>query len=62
MHQGLYIDPAGGKALVAVYAKRWLDNLTRLKPSTLERYRGIVNTHILPVWGGWQLGKIARAM
>jgi integrase len=59
MHHGLYIDPAGGKALVAVYAKRWQDNLTHLKPSTLERYRGIVNTHIVPVWGGWQLGKIA---
>lgn len=44
MHQGLYIDPAGGKALVAVYAKRWLDNLTHLKPSTLERYRGIATS------------------
>jgi integrase len=61
MHQGLYIDPAGSKALVAVYAKRWLDNLTHLKPSTLERYKGIVNTHILPVWGGWQIGKITTS-
>jgi integrase len=59
LHQGLYIDPAAGKALVAVYAKRWLGNLTHLKPSTLERYKGIVNTHIIPVWGGWQLGRIA---
>ena len=45
MHQGLYIDPAGGKAFVAVHAKRWLDNLTHLKPSTLERYRHCEYSH-----------------
>jgi len=27
----------------------------------LERYRGIVHTHILPVWGGWQIGKITAS-
>ena len=58
MHRGSYIDPSGGKTVVATYAQRWVDNLTHLKPSTLERYRGIVHLHILPVWGGWQIGKI----
>ena len=47
MHRGSYIDPSGGKTLVATYAQRWRDNLTHLKPSTLERYKGIVHTHIL---------------
>jgi integrase len=61
MHSGHYVDPSGGKALVAAVAQRWCDNLTHLKPSTLERYRGIVNTHILPVWGGWPIGKITAS-
>jgi integrase len=58
MHQGRYIDPAGGKALVGTYAGLWLGNLTHLKPSTFERYKGIVNGHIVPAWGNWQLGRI----
>jgi integrase len=58
LHQGRYIDPSAGKALVAVWAQRWCDGLVHLKPSTLERYRGIVNTHILPVWCNWQIGRI----
>ena len=41
MHRGSYIDPSGAKTLVATYAQRWRDNLTHLKPSTLERYQGI---------------------
>jgi integrase len=61
MHSGHYIDPSGGKTLVSGWSQRWCDNLTHLKPSTLERYRGIVNLHILPVWGGWQIGKITTS-
>jgi integrase len=59
LHRGRYIDPSGGKAFVAACAKGWLENLTHLKPSTLERYKGIVNAHILPIWGNWQIGKVA---
>jgi site-specific recombinase XerC len=58
MHRGRYIDPADGRALVGAYAGLWLVNLTHLKPSTLERYKGIVNGHIVPDWGSWQLGRI----
>lgn len=39
MHTGHYIDPAGGKTLVSTHAQRWCDNLTHIKPSTLERTR-----------------------
>jgi integrase len=58
IHQGRYIDPSGAKTLVALYAQRWCDGLVHLKPSTLQRYRGIVKTHIVPVWGSWQIGRI----
>jgi integrase len=61
MHSGHYVDPSGGKTVVSGWAQRWCDNLTHLKPSTLERYRGIVHTHILPVWGGWQIGRITAS-
>ncbi len=58
IHQGRYIDPSAGKTLVAVCAQRWCDGLVHLKPSTLERYRGIVNRRIIPVWGDWQIARI----
>ena len=58
LHQGRYIDPSAGKTLVATCAERLCENLVHLKPSTLERYRGIVNTHIVPVWGSWQIARI----
>ena len=58
IHQGRYIDPSAGKTLVAVCAQHWCDGLVHLKPSTLERYRGIVNTRIVPVWGSWQIARI----
>ncbi len=58
IHQGRYIDPSAGKTLVAACAQRWCDGLVHLKPSTLERYRGIVKTHIVPMWGSWQIARV----
>ena len=62
MHRGSYIDPSGGKTLVATYAQRWRDNLTHLKPSTLERYKGIVHTHILRSGAAGKSARSPQAM
>lgn len=58
IHRGNYLDPVRGKITVSDYADIWAAGLTHLKESTSNRYRGILLTHIRPVWGSWQLTKI----
>lgn len=60
-HRGQYIDPAGAKVTVGMLAEAWSKGLTHLKPSTANRYRGIVRTYVMPKWGGWQLGRIGHS-
>ena len=59
LHRGAFVDPQRGKMTVSEYAPSWQQGLAHLKVSTRERYLGILLTHIIPVWGGWQLAKIA---
>src|SRR6188472_1720289 len=39
---GSYIDPAASRLTVGMWAQRWLEGQTHLKPSTRERYAGIL--------------------
>lgn len=48
---GSYIDPAASRLTVRMWAQRWLEGQTHLKPSTRERYAGILRDHIDPRWG-----------
>ena len=61
MHRGQYVDPAGGKVRVSVLAESWAAGLAHLKPSTAERYRGVVRHHIVPRWGTWRVSSIAHS-
>lgn len=61
MHRGQYVDPAGGKVYVATLADKWAKGLAHLKPSTAERYRSVVRSHILPRWGRWPVGSISHS-
>lgn len=61
MHRGMYIDPAAGKVTLDTLAETWVSGLAHLKPSTAERYRGIVRRHIVPRWGRWPLRSIAHS-
>jgi integrase len=58
---GLYVDPSKGKITVDDWAERWLAGQAHLKPSTHERYAGILREHVLPQWSGAQLVDITRA-
>ena len=58
---GTYIDPSRSKVTVGTWALQWLQSQTHLKPSTLARYRGIVDAHILPRWGGTPLAQMSHA-
>ena len=48
---GSYVDPALARLTVGEWAERWLDGQAHLKPSTRERYAGILREHIDPRWG-----------
>ncbi|WP_323098121.1 tyrosine-type recombinase/integrase [Intrasporangium sp. YIM S08009] len=61
LYRGTYIDPAAGKLLFAAYAETWSRGLAHLKPSTADRYRDTLRTHVLPQWGGWPIGRIAHS-
>lgn len=47
---GLYVDPNKGKVTTDEWARRWLAGQAHLKPSTRERYAGILREHVLPHW------------
>ncbi|HEY2299945.1 MAG TPA: hypothetical protein VGH43_19640 [Jatrophihabitans sp.] len=58
---GTYIDPAAARLTVGLWARRWLDNQTHLKPSTRERYAGIVRSHIERQWGSTRLADVTHS-
>ena len=45
------VDPARARVTVAEWAKEWLEGQSHLKPSSWERYAGILREHVLPEWG-----------
>ncbi len=58
---GSYVDPALARLTVGEWTDRWLAGQVHLKPSTLERYAGIVRRHISPTWGAVRLADVSHA-
>jgi hypothetical protein len=58
---GAYIDPALSRLFVGDWARRWLDGQAHLKPSTLERYRGLVVADIEPKWKSVKLADVSHS-
>src|SRR4051794_21538217 len=58
---GSYIDPALAKLSVGDWSARWLDGQAHLKPSTRERYAGILREHLNPRWGTTRLAAVTHA-
>ena len=55
--RGVWLDPAGGKTLLAEYTPDWLDALD-VDPRTEANKRSILRNHILPWWGERSLDDI----
>lgn len=54
---------AAGSPTVAWWAERWLGTVThRVRPATLRSYRRIINRHVLPALGSWQLTELRPGM
>ena len=58
---GSYIDPAASRLTVGEWSRRWLDGQTHLKPSTRERYAGILREHVEPRWGTTKLADVTHS-
>ena len=58
VHNGTYREIK--KIIFADYAKLWLSSYAemKLKPSTLRSYEDIINNHLIPVMGDYQLTEI----
>jgi hypothetical protein len=56
--RGRWLDPDGGKTLLAAWADRWIDTVD-VEPRTEENYRGYLRNHILPRWATTPLGAIS---
>jgi integrase len=58
---GVYIDPALARVTVGALAQRWIDGKADLRPSTRERYAGILREHVLPRWGDVPLSNVSHS-
>ena len=58
---GSFVDSVLARITVGHWATHWLDNQTHLKPSTHERYAGIIREHIRPKWDRVKLANVSHA-
>ena len=58
---GAYVDPALARVTIGDWADRWLDGQAHLKPTTHERYAGILRKHLRPKWGTVRLANVSHA-
>ncbi|MBD0735293.1 tyrosine-type recombinase/integrase [Streptomyces sp. CBMA29] len=55
---GSYRDPSAGRARLAEVAESWLAAQAHLKRSTHNRYRNVLDVHVLPRWGSTPLNSV----
>lgn len=58
---GTYVDPSKAKITVGEWTRRWLEGQVHLKPTTKERYAGILREHIEPRWANTMLIDVSHA-
>jgi hypothetical protein len=59
--RGAWIDPQAGTISLRDYANQWLLSRPDLRPTTLAKYRGLLDRHILPALGSASIRRIAVA-
>lgn len=58
---GSYVDPKRAAVTFGAFAKRWSAAQAHLKPSTRERYAGLLRAHVGPRWSAVRLGDVSHA-
>lgn len=61
VRSGTYVDPSASRVLVRDWCQIWLESQGHLKPSTWDRYAGIVRTHVAPKWGPLPISAVTHA-
>jgi integrase len=57
-----YIPNVGeGRRKLKEYADEWLTSLEDVKPRTREGYRSILDNHVIPTFGGYELREVRRS-
>lgn len=58
---GSYVDPSLARITVGEWAQLWLAGQTQLKPTTKERYEGVIRKHIDPTWKNVKLSAVSHS-
>ena len=58
---GSYVDPRRAAVTVGEFARKWKGAQAHLKPSTRERYAGLLREHVEPRWGRVPLSEVAHS-
>jgi len=58
---GSYVDPMLARVTVGEWAARWLAGQAHVKPSTHQRYAGILRNQVLPRWESTKLSSVSHA-
>jgi integrase len=58
---GSYVDPTRARMTIGEWSSHWLEAQAHLKPSTKERYEGILREHVLPRWAKMRLADVSHA-
>jgi integrase len=57
---GTFVDPVLSRLTVGEWTKRWLEGQTHVKPSTYERYAGVIRKHVEPTWANVMLSNVSH--
>ncbi|MEP7021870.1 MAG: tyrosine-type recombinase/integrase [Pseudonocardiales bacterium] len=58
---GSYTDPRRAAVTIGEFANKWQAGQAHLKPSTRERYAGLLRTHVAPRWSSVRLSDVGHA-
>src|SRR5436309_255860 len=59
--RGDWSDPARGRVTVGAWSAQWLEGQVQLKPSTRQRYAGLLRVHVDPTWSSTPLSQVSHA-
>lgn len=57
---GTYVDPRRSRVTVGEWSQTWLAGRSHLKPKTVESYKSLLRTRVLPTWGGVPLVSVTH--
>jgi integrase len=56
--RGMWIDPSLGRVTLTSWSDSWLSGRADLRPATRVKYRHMLDRHVLPVLGNYELSKL----